>query len=122
MAEQLAGRGFDLVLDAEDDGRLQHAARRIRAAGAAVVEADLPVPQQTDAPFATATTLGRPLDVVVLSAGVGQGARSRTPTWRTSWKSSISASARPCDWPKASGATWPPGTRAAPSSLPPSLR
>ncbi|MET9593806.1 SDR family NAD(P)-dependent oxidoreductase [Streptomyces sp. NPDC006516] len=76
LAGQLAERGFDLVINAEDDARLHDAARQVRAAGAANVEAvkaDLRVPQQADALFATATTQGKPLSVVVLNAGVGQG-------------------------------------------------
>ncbi|MFZ4298905.1 SDR family NAD(P)-dependent oxidoreductase [Streptomyces cinereoruber] len=75
LAEQLAERGHDLVVNAEDDARLQRAARRIRAAGARVeaVRADLRDPEQTERLFAGATALGRPLDVVVLNAGVGRG-------------------------------------------------
>ncbi|MFC7966446.1 SDR family NAD(P)-dependent oxidoreductase [Streptomyces cinereoruber] len=75
LAEQLAERGYDLVVNAEDDARLQRAALRIRAAGARVeaVRADLRDPEQTERLFAGATALGRPLDVVVLNAGVGRG-------------------------------------------------
>ncbi|MDQ0792532.1 SDR family oxidoreductase [Streptomyces sp. B1I3] len=80
VPRQLAERGYDLVINAEDETRLHQAAREIRAAGAAVVEtvtADLRVPQQTEALFVTATTPGRPLDVVVLNAGVGHGGAFR---------------------------------------------
>lgn len=75
LARQLAERGYDLVVNAEDDARLQQAAQEIRAAGARVevVRADLRVPEDTEALFTAATTLGRPLDVVVLNAGVGRG-------------------------------------------------
>ncbi|MFB7031505.1 MULTISPECIES: SDR family NAD(P)-dependent oxidoreductase [unclassified Streptomyces] len=74
-AEQLAERGYDLVVNAEDDTRLQQAARRARAAGARVeaVRADLRDPGETERLFAEATGLGRPLDVVVLNACVGRG-------------------------------------------------
>ncbi len=75
LAEQLAERGYDLVVNAEDDARLQRAAQRVRAAGARVevVRADLRDPGETERLFAEATGLGRPLDVVVLNAGVGRG-------------------------------------------------
>ncbi|MFJ3499205.1 SDR family NAD(P)-dependent oxidoreductase [Streptomyces sp. NPDC090135] len=75
LAEQLAERGYDLVVNAEDDARLQRAAGRVRAAGARVevVRADLRDPGETERLFAEATGLGRPLDVVVLNAGVGRG-------------------------------------------------
>lgn len=75
LAAQLAGRGFDLVINAEDDARLQRAAEQIRAAGAQVVavQADLRVPEETEALFAAATAQGRPLDAAVLNAGVGRG-------------------------------------------------
>jgi NAD(P)-dependent dehydrogenase (short-subunit alcohol dehydrogenase family) len=51
---QAAGRaGYDLVINAEDGARLEHAAERIRAAGAAVgaVTADLRDHDQTEALF-----------------------------------------------------------------------
>ncbi|MGW9453371.1 SDR family NAD(P)-dependent oxidoreductase [Streptomyces sp. NPDC055632] len=68
-AEQLAERGYDLVVNAEDDTRLQQAARRVRAAGARVevVRADLRDPGETERLFAEATGLGRPLDLDVRS-------------------------------------------------------
>lgn len=75
LAKQLAERGFDLVINAEDDARLQKAARQMHAAGAHVeaVRVDLRVPEETETLFTAATALGRPLDVVVLNAGVGRG-------------------------------------------------
>ncbi|MFH9613487.1 SDR family NAD(P)-dependent oxidoreductase [Streptomyces pratensis] len=75
LAKQLAERGFDLVINAEDDARLHRAAEEIRAVGAHVeaVRADLRVYGETEAFFAAATSLGRPLDVVALNAGVGRG-------------------------------------------------
>ncbi|MEV4195740.1 SDR family NAD(P)-dependent oxidoreductase [Streptomyces toxytricini] len=75
LARQLAERGYDLVVNAEDESRLLEAAREIRAAGTEVeaVAADLRSPEQTDGLYARATASGRPLDVVVLNAGVGQG-------------------------------------------------
>ncbi|GGU83282.1 oxidoreductase [Streptomyces litmocidini] len=75
LARQLAERGYDLVVNAEDDTPLQQAVQRLRTAGARVeaVRADLRDPEQTERLFAAATALGRPLDVVALNAGVGQG-------------------------------------------------
>ncbi|NSL43072.1 SDR family oxidoreductase [Streptomyces sp. 8P21H-1] len=75
LSRQLAERGFDLVVNAEDGVRLQEAAEQLRAAGAQVeaVQGDLRSYEATEALFAAATTLGRPLDVVVLNAGVGRG-------------------------------------------------
>ncbi|MFG2539358.1 SDR family NAD(P)-dependent oxidoreductase [Streptomyces sp. NPDC048511] len=75
LARQLAERGFDLVINAEDDARLHRAAEEIRTAGAHVqtVRADLRIHEETEALFAAATSLGRPLDVVALNAGVGRG-------------------------------------------------
>ncbi|WP_221349194.1 SDR family NAD(P)-dependent oxidoreductase [Streptomyces beigongshangae] len=75
LSRQLAERGFDLVVNAEDGARLQQAAEQLRAAGAQVeaVQGDLRSYEATEALFAAATTLGRPLDVVVLNAGVGRG-------------------------------------------------
>ncbi|MBD3579486.1 MULTISPECIES: SDR family NAD(P)-dependent oxidoreductase [Streptomyces] len=75
LARQLAERGYDLVVNAEDESRLLEAAREVRAAGTEVeaVVADLRSPEQTDGLYERATASGRPLDVVVLNAGVGQG-------------------------------------------------
>ncbi|MFH8369850.1 SDR family NAD(P)-dependent oxidoreductase [Streptomyces sp. NPDC018031] len=75
LARQLAERGYDLVINARDEARLQRAAQQIRAAGARVtaVPADLRDYGRTEALFDSATEPGRPLDVVVLNAGVGRG-------------------------------------------------
>jgi uncharacterized protein len=75
LARQLAERGYDLVVNAEDHAPLEHAADRIRAAGATVeaVTADLRDYDRTEALFATVTATGRPLAVAALNAGVGQG-------------------------------------------------
>ncbi|WP_432026366.1 SDR family NAD(P)-dependent oxidoreductase [Streptomyces sp. 1222.5] len=75
LAEQLAERGYDLVINAEDDTRLLQAAERIRAAGAQVdvIRADLRDYDQTEHLVDTVQAIGRPLDVAVLNAGVGRG-------------------------------------------------
>ncbi|MFI5855237.1 SDR family NAD(P)-dependent oxidoreductase [Streptomyces parvulus] len=75
LARQLAERGHDLIVNAEDEARLERAARQIREAGTVVhtVPADLRFPERTEALYAAVTATGRPLDVAVLNAGVGQG-------------------------------------------------
>ncbi|MFC0602875.1 SDR family NAD(P)-dependent oxidoreductase [Streptomyces palmae] len=75
LARQLAERGYDLVVNAANEERLQQAAQRLHSTGAQVkvVRADLRVHEETEALCTAATNLGRPLDVAVLNAGVGQG-------------------------------------------------
>jgi short-subunit dehydrogenase len=75
LARQLAERGYDLVINAEDDLRLQQAAERIREAGGQVeaVRADLRDYVQTEALVSQLADRGRPLDIAALNAGVGRG-------------------------------------------------
>ncbi|UQX03776.1 SDR family NAD(P)-dependent oxidoreductase [Streptomyces sp. RerS4] len=76
LARQLAERGFDLVINAEDHDRLRAAARRIRQeAGTSVeaVPADLRRYDEAERFYDTVTATGRPVAVAVLNAGVGQG-------------------------------------------------
>ncbi|MEU0786940.1 SDR family NAD(P)-dependent oxidoreductase [Streptomyces sp. NPDC006173] len=75
LARQLADRGYDLVINAEDDLRLRQAAQQIRDMGGQVetIRADLRDYTQTEALVTQLTALGRPLDVAALNAGVGQG-------------------------------------------------
>ncbi|MEU5279365.1 SDR family NAD(P)-dependent oxidoreductase [Streptomyces asoensis] len=75
LAGQLAERGYDLVINAEDDVRLQQAAQQIRATGGQVevIRADLRAYEEIEALLTRVTALGRPLDVAVLNAGVGRG-------------------------------------------------
>ncbi|MYR46161.1 SDR family NAD(P)-dependent oxidoreductase [Streptomyces sp. SID5910] len=72
LARLFAENGYDLVVNAEDD-RLEHAARRLREAGAEVraVRADLRDPDGVDR--LVAATTGLVVDVAALNAGVGQG-------------------------------------------------
>ena len=74
LAQELAGRGYDLVVCSEGD-RLPGAADAIRAAGTQVIEvnADLATPEGVDKLWAEVEKLGRPLDVACLNAGVGVG-------------------------------------------------
>ncbi|MEW2625369.1 SDR family NAD(P)-dependent oxidoreductase [Streptomyces sp. NPDC048106] len=72
LARQFAEHGYDLVINAED-GRLEHAAARLRQIGAKVraVTADLRDAAGVDR--LVAATTGLDIDVAVLNAGVGQG-------------------------------------------------
>ncbi|MDO0924264.1 SDR family NAD(P)-dependent oxidoreductase [Streptomyces sp. TG1A-8] len=75
LAKQLAERGHDLVINAEDEAGLQRAAQQIRTAGATVqaVRADLRLADEVEALHRAVTAAGRPLAVAVLNAGVGRG-------------------------------------------------
>lgn len=76
LARQLAERGFDLVINAEDHDRLNAAAQQIRqttGAGVQVVRADLRDYEETERLYDAATAMGRPVAVAILNAGVGQG-------------------------------------------------
>ncbi|MFJ4002453.1 SDR family NAD(P)-dependent oxidoreductase [Streptomyces sp. NPDC090023] len=76
LAKQLAERGYDLIINAENDTRLRQAAQEIRAvAGVSVepVRADLRHYDQAEELWTAVTATDRPLEVAVLNAGVGQG-------------------------------------------------
>ncbi|MFE5300170.1 SDR family NAD(P)-dependent oxidoreductase [Streptomyces sp. NPDC056632] len=75
LARQLAERGYDLVVNAEDDVRLQEAAQRLRGVGAQVevVRADLRQYEDAERLWRTVVARGRPVSVVALNAGVGRG-------------------------------------------------
>ncbi|TWV55849.1 SDR family NAD(P)-dependent oxidoreductase [Streptomyces misionensis] len=72
LAGQFAEHGYDLLINAED-GRLEHAAQRLRETGAEVraVPADLTDAAGVDR-LVSATT-GLDVDVAVLNAGIGRG-------------------------------------------------
>ncbi|MDP9436921.1 MAG: SDR family NAD(P)-dependent oxidoreductase [Actinomycetota bacterium] len=74
LARELAVRGHDLVVTAED-AELDTAAATLSAAGTQVtpVRADLSTPAGVEQLWAAAKAVGRPLDVVCLNAGVGKG-------------------------------------------------
>ncbi|MGW2208868.1 SDR family NAD(P)-dependent oxidoreductase [Streptomyces sp. NPDC001781] len=75
LARQLAERGYDLVVNAENDTRLRQAAQDIRAGTGASVEpvrADLRHYDQAEGLWTAVSATGRPLDVAVLNAGVGR--------------------------------------------------
>ncbi|MFJ8077242.1 SDR family NAD(P)-dependent oxidoreductase [Streptomyces sp. NPDC096176] len=75
LGKQLAERGFDLIVNAEDDARLHEAAERMRAAGATVqtVRADLRDYDETERLYDVISGTGRPVAVAALNAGIGRG-------------------------------------------------
>jgi short-subunit dehydrogenase len=74
LARNLAARGVDLVVTAEDD-RLDAAVADLRASGVDVasVRADLRQRQGVEEVWAAVVASGRPLSIAALNAGVGQG-------------------------------------------------
>jgi short-subunit dehydrogenase len=74
LARGLAARGFDLVVTAED-GCLAEVADELRAGGTetVAVRADLRTRQGVEDVHGAVLATGRPLQVAVLNAGVGQG-------------------------------------------------
>jgi short-subunit dehydrogenase len=76
LAKQFASHDFDLVVAAEDE-RLVGAALTLRGHGAEVFEArlDLATPAGVEDLYATIMSTGRPVEALVLNAGVGVGGR-----------------------------------------------
>jgi len=74
VASELARRGYDLILGAEDD-ELEAAAAAVRHEGAGVwtVRGDLREAAGVDAFYTRIKADGRPLEVIALNAGVGKG-------------------------------------------------
>jgi short-subunit dehydrogenase len=74
IARELVDRGFELLVTAEDD-RLTAAAQDLALTGARVdaVRADLTTPEGLDTLVEAVHGVGRPVDVLVLNAGVGNG-------------------------------------------------
>jgi short-subunit dehydrogenase len=74
LAKQLAERGFDLVICAEDGG-INAVAQQLAASGVAVqpVQADLRDTAEVERLWTRANEGGRRVDVAVLNAGVGEG-------------------------------------------------
>jgi short-subunit dehydrogenase len=74
LAQQFAENGFDLVVNAENDG-VYAAAVELRATGADVraVRADLRTAEGVEQLWSAVTDTGRPLDAAALNAGVGKG-------------------------------------------------
>jgi uncharacterized protein len=74
LAQQFAEHGFDLVVNAENDG-VHAAAVELRATGADVraVRADLRTAEGVEQLWSAVSDTGRPLDAAALNAGVGKG-------------------------------------------------
>ncbi len=88
LAKQLARHGHDLLLVSRGDG-LDAAERELRALGVKVWShaADLRTAVGVEETYRFLRRQGRPLDVVVLNAGVGLGAPSSARRgWKTRWR------------------------------------
>jgi uncharacterized protein len=74
LAKELASRGYDLVIASAGD-RLGGAAEEIRRLGHQVteVEVDLATREGVDRLWAEVQSLGRPVDIACINAGVGVG-------------------------------------------------
>ena len=74
LAKELARRGYDLAIDAEDAG-IKDAARDIEQDGAIVtpVQVDLANYDGVEKFYAELKATGRPVDVIAINAGVGVG-------------------------------------------------
>lgn len=74
LAEELADRGHDLIVVAEDE-RIRQGAEELRARGVDVqsIEADLATPEGVEQVWREIAASGRPLELVALNAGVAVG-------------------------------------------------
>jgi short-subunit dehydrogenase len=74
LAKQFAAHGFDLVINAEDDG-IAAAGAELEATGVDVraVRADLRTAEGVETLYAAVTAVGRPVSAAALNAGVGRG-------------------------------------------------
>jgi short-subunit dehydrogenase len=74
LAQELAKRGYDLVISASG-GKLSTAAEALRLSGQRVIEvqADLSTSGGVDVLWEQIRALGRPLDIACINAGVGVG-------------------------------------------------
>ena len=75
IARDLAGRGYDLVVCSDEQDQLADATVSLRRDGLAVhaVTADLATPDGVEQLVAATRGLGRPLDALVLNAGIANG-------------------------------------------------
>ena len=74
LAKVFADHGYDLLVNAEDNG-LEAAAEQLRAAGAQVqpVQTDLSTYDGVEELYSAIASTGRPVSAAALNAGVGQG-------------------------------------------------
>jgi short-subunit dehydrogenase len=77
LARDLATRGYDVVVAAEDDAVRDGAAALTAETGrqAVPVQVDLALPHEVERLHAEVSQLGRPIDVLCLNAGIGVGGR-----------------------------------------------
>ncbi len=75
LAKEFSRNGFDVLLAAEPDGRLESAASEVQALGASVstVASDLTKPDGVETLYDAIKAAGRPVDAVAINAGVGVG-------------------------------------------------
>ncbi len=81
LAKQLAERGYDLAITAQDD-RLAGAARDFQAIGAEVIaiQADATQQDEVAAAWKKIELTGRPVTVACINAGIGEGGNFATET------------------------------------------
>src|SRR4051812_4672218 len=74
LAKQFAEHGFDLVINAEDEG-IATAGAELEATGVGVraVRADLRTAEGVETLYAAVSAVGRPVSAAALNAGVGRG-------------------------------------------------
>ena len=74
LAKELASRGYDLIVVAEDDG-ISNAALDFRQKGVSVtpVQVDLSTYEGVEKFYGELRAIGRPVDIVAINAGIGAG-------------------------------------------------
>src|SRR5689334_12901417 len=74
LAREFAENGFDVLINAEDEGRLEEARRKLSAFGAIdTLVADLATYEGVELLYAHIRSANRPLDAIAINAGVGVG-------------------------------------------------
>ena len=88
LAKEFSRNGFDVLLVAEPDGRLETAAVEVQALGAAVstVATDLATSDGVDMLYNAIKAGGRPVDAVAINAGFGLGGDFRETDLETETK------------------------------------
>ena len=75
LARTFAQNGYDVLVTAEDEGRLSNSAREIESLGAKVVAvaADLRKDEGVEKLWREVLATGRPVDAIAINAGIGAG-------------------------------------------------
>lgn len=75
LAKQFAGNGFDVLIAAEPDGRLNAAASELEALGAAVLTVGVDIAEHDGVHqlYDAIKSSGKPVDAIAINAGVGVG-------------------------------------------------